>query len=629
MPKLMKKGFAWMLTVALLSAIAVSLPGRTAAAENAGWTLTLSAPTVAAGENVTVTAALSDAADVYSFDLSVGYDPAVLQWTGARLADDFEAGGRNAVLFTDDRDGRVRLVGTKLGKVDGVSGNAALVSVTFKAVAAREAANLVLEAGASVSDASGQVVSSQTPQLVSLKITPSAGSTPGSGGGQPGGSPGGGSPGGGSPGGGSPGGGGPGGGGVPGGAPAGNAGGVPDMVEPVSSQELTYRAEEVAQLLAEGQTTFTGIGAARFTVNLPLAAVLAGPAPKPSGQEEGRPTVTFVNGEAEYDLPIDALAAALEGWPEADLARAALTVSMVKAEGQALTGFRQSVASAGMTPVADFVDFRVTVTLDGKVHEIDDFSGVYAARTVTLPSDVRSIEGLTGVAADAAAGEFRFVPTRFVFAGGRWRAVFMRPGNSVYTVVRYRKTFQDTERHWGRGDIEALASLRIINGVTEERFDPERRITRAEFASLLVRALGLPLKPPSGTFADVPASAWYADEVQTAYAAGIVSGRSASSFDPNATITRQEMAAMIGKAAAFVGAAAASDAGETEEPLALFRDASQIADYAKPYVRYAVSNGIVNGKTPDTFAPEQPATRAEAAAMLHRFLKVIAFVPSS
>jgi hypothetical protein len=639
MAKRMKQGWALMLAAVLLSAAAVGMPGRAAAAEdgNAGWTLRLSSSTVAVNETVTVTVALSDAADVYAVDLTVGYDPGALRWTGARPADDFVAGGRNAVLFTDERADHIHLVGTKLGPVSGVSGNVALVNLTFTAIAPREATEVVLEAGSSVSDTGGNVTPAREAQRAVLRIEPAAGS----GGGAPGGGNGGGSPGG---GGGSPGGGGgaPGGGGGPGGAPGGGGtgandgapagvptggpAGAPAAAVPVSSEMMTYSAEEAAQLLEEGQATFTGSGASQFTVTLPMSAVLLSVSPGLS-DPEGAPTMTFVNGDAEYELPVEALVAALDGWPAADLARAQLSVTVGRLEGRTLAELRQAASAGGMTPVADFVDFRVTVTLDEVVHEIADFSGVYAVRTIALPADVDGIDGLTGVAVDAATGEFRFVPTRFVWADGRWQAVLMRPGNSVYTVVHYRKSFADTERHWGRGDIEALASRRIIAGVTEDRFEPDRRITRAEFAALIVRALGLPLKQPGDTFADVPANVWFADEVQTAYAAGIVNGRSATTFDPNATITRQEMAAMIGKAAAFVGEDVTGTGGAGGDPLAMFRDAANIADYAKPYVRYAVTHGIVNGKTPDTFAPEQPATRAEAAAMLHRFLKAIAFVP--
>lgn len=207
-------------------------------------------------------------------------------------------------------------------------------------------------------------------------------------------------------------------------------------------------------------------------------------------------------------------------------------------------------------------------------------------------------------------------------------ATIKRPGNSIYTVVQANKTFADLNGHWAQADIELLASKLLIKGTTDTTFVPQKSITRAEFAALLVRAAGLNeeqaalAEQAAAKFSDVQATDWYAGAVGAASKAGLVDGLENGSFQPNATITREQMAVMIARAIQLSGKKYDTDA----KKLAAFDDSLTISAWAKDAAAGALNAGIVNGTTVRTFAPDSKATRAEAAVMLKRFLLFAEFM---
>ena len=114
-------------------------------------------------------------------------------------------------------------------------------------------------------------------------------------------------------------------------------------------------------------------------------------------------------------------------------------------------------------------------------------------------------------------------------------------------ITQMGKTFDDitgVNAHKNQPAIEALAARGVIDGKSDGSFDPEGSMTRAEFAAIVVRALGL---TPEGknSFSDVAAEAWYAPYVGTAYSCGIITGVADDRFNPSGTITRQEAAVMV------------------------------------------------------------------------------------
>ncbi|PLT47207.1 S-layer homology domain-containing protein [Paenibacillus sp. FSL W8-1187] len=178
------------------------------------------------------------------------------------------------------------------------------------------------------------------------------------------------------------------------------------------------------------------------------------------------------------------------------------------------------------------------------------------------------------------------------------------------------------ETHWAAAAASGLARLGLVQGVPGGRFEPQRPMTRAEFAALLVRALRLPAaEPGASTFADVPAGAWYAAEVSAAASAGLAAGTGDGRFDPAAPIRRQDMAVLLERARQRLDAAGSS--ASPTAAAAEFRDREAIAAYARSSVQALAAAGILGGDAEGRLLPAKPATRAEAAVALWRLLQLV------
>jgi hypothetical protein len=170
--------------------------------------------------------------------------------------------------------------------------------------------------------------------------------------------------------------------------------------------------------------------------------------------------------------------------------------------------------------------------------------------------------------------------------------------------------------YWGYDAISSLSSKGIVSGYPDGTFKPNATITRAEFATMLVKALGLDTTGTTGEFTDVTADSWYYGSVNAAVSAGLASGMGNNLFAPNALITREQMSVMVTKA---LGTKAPTTDG-TE--LNAFSDKSVVSSWAVSGMTEAVKAGIISGMTADTLAPQADATRAQAAAMIYKMLTV-------
>ncbi|QHW30728.1 hypothetical protein GZH47_07575 [Paenibacillus rhizovicinus] len=188
---------------------------------------------------------------------------------------------------------------------------------------------------------------------------------------------------------------------------------------------------------------------------------------------------------------------------------------------------------------------------------------------------------------------------------------------SSYGVFTYMKTYTDVpSTYWAANVIQELTAKHIVQGISNDKFGPAANVTRAEFTTMLVRALGL--KPAAASpFSDVPAGSWYAEAAEAAFENGIVTGTDASKFEPNKPITREELAAMIIRVYAKQDGSANAAGSETD--LAAFKDAAAISSWAKAEVASAVHVGLMQGSG-SLFSPRGNATRAEAAQVLVNLL---------
>ena len=179
-------------------------------------------------------------------------------------------------------------------------------------------------------------------------------------------------------------------------------------------------------------------------------------------------------------------------------------------------------------------------------------------------------------------------------------------------------TFGDIKNSPNKAAIEALAAREIINGMNEAEFRPDATMTRAQYATIVVKALGL-MPQANGKFKDVAANAWYATYVGTANAYGIVNGRSDTEFDPEGTITRQEAAVMTVRAAKLCGLDTAVGDAAANNILCDYMDYRTIASWAKEAMAFCYDNELLD--TSDMNAePTREILRCEVAEMLYRML---------
>lgn len=179
-------------------------------------------------------------------------------------------------------------------------------------------------------------------------------------------------------------------------------------------------------------------------------------------------------------------------------------------------------------------------------------------------------------------------------------------------------SFPDTAGHTNQTAIEALAARGIINGMGDGTFGPDKTMTRAQFAAIVVRGLGLPQKAVT-VFGDVKATDWHAPYVGTAYTYGIVNGRSADTFDPNGTITRQEAALMVARAAKLCGMDTEMDAMAVRDVLAQFTDYVTAAQWAREGLAFCYQADILDD-TALEIRPKTAILRCEIAQMLYNLL---------
>ncbi|MEK4190287.1 MULTISPECIES: S-layer homology domain-containing protein [Paenibacillus] len=186
---------------------------------------------------------------------------------------------------------------------------------------------------------------------------------------------------------------------------------------------------------------------------------------------------------------------------------------------------------------------------------------------------------------------------------------------SSYAVLENKVSFNDIAavQAWAGRQIQVVAAKGAIEGVGAGKFAPKSNVTRAEFSKMLIRALNLENNSAVQSFSDVSSTAWYAPYVAVAAEKGIITGRSAAKFDPNATITRAEMATMISRALKSIN----PDAKTDSTAISKFSDAAKISASLRDGVAFAASHNLVIGNA-GKFNPNDTATRAEAAVIIYR-----------
>lgn len=176
--------------------------------------------------------------------------------------------------------------------------------------------------------------------------------------------------------------------------------------------------------------------------------------------------------------------------------------------------------------------------------------------------------------------------------------------------------FSDVDGHWGEEAIVRWADYGVIEG-SNGQFNPDAPITRAEMAAAIARLLGL-TETAENTFADVEAGAWYAQAILRCAAAGIIQGSNGMA-NPNGTLTRQEAAVMLGRALGI----------QPDEGDVAFLDGEQVAGWAAGYVSAMSDRGVLNGVGGNQFAPLEDINRASVVTVLNNAIAAYANEPGA
>lgn len=184
-----------------------------------------------------------------------------------------------------------------------------------------------------------------------------------------------------------------------------------------------------------------------------------------------------------------------------------------------------------------------------------------------------------------------------------------KPSDGPTSVDSFEDISESLE--WSKPAIDYLVKRGIISGTSENSFEPERSITRAEFTKIIVAAFGFEDTEGDVSFTDVNDDDWYSEFVKIAVKNGLVQGYPEGDFRPNATITREEMATILVRA--FKALGIDIETGDVD-----FADSEEIGDWAAEYVAALANLGIVQGRGDNMFVPKDNLTRAEAAVVIYK-----------
>lgn len=332
-------------------------------------------------------------------------------------------------------------------------------------------------------------------------------------------------------------------------------------------------------------------------------------------------TLEMKTAKASYKLPsreLDRAKLVAELGSDADLENVEVQIEIADSEADKVRLMEDAAQAGGFTLIVPPMDFTVKVTSQGKSYEIPRYSA-YVERTIALPDGIDPSKITTGLVVETG-GTTRHVPTRIEFIDGKYYAKISSLTNSTYSVIWHPLTFEDMEQHWAKNAVNDMGSRMVVQGVNDTTFLPDADITRAEYAAVIVRGLGLKLGDGANPFSDVAAGAWYESAIRTAAFYGLIEGFEDGTFRPNDKITREQAVVVIGKAMMISGLKDKLQGQDTSAMLGQFADADTVAAWAKDSVTKALVAGIITGREGKVLDPQAHVTRAEIAVMVRNLL---------
>ena len=297
------------------------------------------------------------------------------------------------------------------------------------------------------------------------------------------------------------------------------------------------------------------------------------------------------------------------------LARGTAVITATAADGRGASASCTVTVSSYLPPANPNYKITVEATQGGTVTA--DPTAAKAGTTVTLTPVPHRGYQVGSVAVTDRFGEPVAVTEQ---ADGTY--TFTMPNGQVTVTVTFEQAplpFPDvTEGDWFYDAVRCAYENSLMDGVGDNLFAPNSETTRAQLVTILYRLAGEPEPGGDSGFADVAAGTWYTDAVAWAAENGIVNGVSDTEFAPGDDITREQLAAILYRYAAYQG----YDVSQRAD-LSGFGDASSIRGYAQEALSWAHAQGLVLGFEDGSLRPQGTASRAQIAAVLMRFLAAV------
>ncbi len=338
--------------------------------------------------------------------------------------------------------------------------------------------------------------------------------------------------------------------------------------------------------------------------------------------EERQATLELRTKSAAYTLPaseinIDAVSAQLG--KNLTLSDIIVLIEIASPTDRTATAVKSAARNGGFSLGAPAVDFNISCVHNGKTVDLSTFN-TYVERTVAIPEGVDPAKITTGVVVNPD-GTVRHVPTKVTQVDGRYHAVIKSLTNSTYAIIWHPVKFSDMGSNWAKASVNDMGSRMVIEGVGNNKYAPNRFITRAEFAAIVVRALGLPPGTGSNDFRDVGSSKWYCGYIKTASAYGIIQGYNTTAFGPDDRVTREQAMTMIARAMKITGLKPEMKDSEINPLLSRYSDGTAVSDFARTSIAACLKTGIITGRSSSAIAPKDFITRAEVAVIVQRLLQ--------
>ncbi|RJX37971.1 hypothetical protein D3P09_17980 [Paenibacillus pinisoli] len=247
-------------------------------------------------------------------------------------------------------------------------------------------------------------------------------------------------------------------------------------------------------------------------------------------------------------------------------------------------------------------------------------------KLVPIPNEYTAIPVLWGAFRyEESTKTFAYAPARIITIDSKPYAEIRSYANTTYAAGKHEVSFADAQSHWSEPYVELAAAKGLVEGNGEGRYYPDQAVTRAQFAAMLVRALGRSTTVDSIDlpYQDVRADSWYFSAVAEAKKLGLLGFAGNQQFQPGQALSREEMAGMLAAALKLEGIS-----GSSADLAALnhYQDVKHIDPARLQDVRMMAELQIMNGTSEEWFSPKSDITRAQAATALIRALQVLGWI---